>query len=435
MLDKDELQQAPATAGVYRFLDHHGRTLYVGKAKNLSDRLSHYVYWLSRTGSKTKLLLNEASKVVWVQTESEIESLILEASLIKKLRPKYNVSLKDDKFYSYVWLERFDPASSAGSYPRLRLVRRKVGSGQFFGPFPTGYQIKSLMRLIRRTLPYRDCDDAKFHRFRRLGHGCLLENIKLCPAPCVLGRISPQNYRQNLRAIRAIFKGRSREFIQFLEEKMRTFADKLEFEEAQRFKLLKEKIEALGHSRIRPEEYQDNPNLYQDLRRAELQDLQALLKPYFPKIDLIRDGCRIEAFDISNLGSSGFVGAQVVWLNGSPETSAYRRYKIRSIRRVNDAAMMAEIVGRRLQGGDSHRPDLIIIDGGVSQLSAIRRALGELDLPIAGLAKRRERLVVGKEYLTLPKSRPGLQLLRRLRDEVHRFVLAYQRRLRRLSLL
>src|SRR3990167_2499329 len=156
MIEKSAIANAPITAGVYRFLDKGGNVIYVGKAKNLAVRLSFYLKRDIFIG-KTANLIGEACRIEWTKTETDLESLILEAVLIKKLRPKYNVSLKDGKSYAYLLFPRTTKVMPDGEYPKVTLVRKVIrGSGSYFGPFPNGYSIKTILRMIRRIFPYRD---------------------------------------------------------------------------------------------------------------------------------------------------------------------------------------------------------------------------------------------------------------------------------------
>lgn len=430
MIEKSAIKDIPKTAGVYRFLGKNGKVIYVGKAKNLAGRLSFYLRDDLFIG-KTDDLVKESQDVKWTKTETDLESLILEAALIKKLRPKYNISLKDDKSYAYLLFFRPSKVTSDREYPKITLVRKVTpGAGTYFGPFPDGYSIKTVLRRMRRIFPYRDCSPYKFLTFRKLDHGCLLHDLSLCPAPCVSGKISPRQYRDDIRPLKMFFKGRGKSYIEQLRIKMLTAADNLNFEKAAEYKLLIEKVESVTARRIPAESYLANPNLYEDLRTGELTDLEKFLKEFFPEIKLTGTGRRIEAYDISNLGTSSPVGAFVTFKDGEPYKSFYRRYRIKSVTGINDVKMVAEVIGRRLRNREIPFPDLILIDGGKAQLSAAGRLLNPLGIPYIGLAKRYERIVIGGQYVKLSKDRPLIKLLMRIRDETHRFVVSYQRKMR-----
>ncbi len=229
------------------------------------------------------------------------------------------------------------------------------------------------------------------------------------------------------------FGGRGKDYIEQLRKSMLTASQNLNFEKATEYKLLIEKVESVTARRIPAESYLANPNLYEDLRTEELTDLENFLKGCFPEIKLTGGNRRIEAYDISNLGTSFPVGALVTFKDGEPQKDFYRRYKIKSVSGINDAKMMAEVIGRRLNNREIPFPDLILIDGGKSQLSPVGRLLDPLKLPYIGLAKRYERIVVGDQYIKLPKDRPLIKLLMRIRDEAHRFAVNYQRKSRHLS--
>lgn len=427
MIAKDAIKDVPSTAGVYRFLDEFGKVIYIGKAKNLAVRLSFYLEDNIFSG-KTANLVREAKRIEWIKTETDLESLILEAALIKKLRPKYNISLKDDKSYAYLLFSHPSKVTPDREYPKITLVRKITpGAGTYFGPFPDGYSIKTVLRRIRRVFPYRDCSPNKFLTFRKLNHGCLLHDLFLCPAPCVSGKISPRHYCDSIRPLKMFFKGRGKSYTEQLRVKMLAAVADLNFEKAAEYKLLIEKVESVTAHRIPAESYLANPNLYGDLRMEELLDLENFLKEFFPEIKLTGTDRRIEAYDISNLGTSSPVGALVTFKEGEPHKSFYRRYKIKSVAGINDVKMMAEVVGRRLRNREIPFPDLILIDGGKSQIGTVGKLLDPFGIPYIGLAKKYERVVVGGQYIKIQKNRPLTKLLMRIRDEVHRFAVNYQR--------
>ena len=432
MIKNFDLKSVPRTPGVYRLLDGSNTILYVGKAKNLSSRISYYLQVGIFVG-KTEQLVKDAEKIEWTQTDSEIESLILEASLIKKLRPKYNVSGKDDKSYDYLLITKVNRYSPDGSYPLVSLVRRRIsGLGQYFGPFPQGYSVRLILRGLRRIFPFRDCNQSKFLNFLRRGRGCLLSDLKLCNAPCVIGRISVDDYLENIKMLRFFFLGKVGKYAELLEKGMEAEAEKLNFEKALEYRKTIEKINLVIRKQIPAESYLTNPNLYSDLRREELISLEEFLKPYFLRINLHKGFCRIESYDISHLGQGSAVGALVTFVNGVPEKKSYRRYRIRGVANVNDVAMMAEIIRRRMKNKEMPIPDLVLVDGGKAQLNAATKILNSFQIPCIALAKRWERIVVADRYVRVPKDRPLLKLLMRLRDETHRFALDYQKKVRRL---
>lgn len=433
MRQKIEVSQLPHGPGVYEFFDRFGRAIYVGKAKNLALRLPFY-FSAQKLPAKTARLMAEATNWKWVKTESEVEALLLEAALIKKLQPKYNHSLKDGQAYASICIDRVR-SGAGGGFPRVYLsYRPRSTAGSSFGPFPPPLAIRSLLRNLRRAFPFRDCGPAKFLKHGRQKRGCLLSDLQLCSAPCVGGSAKQTAYRGMIQGLKSFLRGRGEGYLHQLEKEMGQAAADLDFEKAGEIKRRIELLRQVRQSRAPAAVYLENPYLLDDLRAAEKKDLEDFLKPFYPEISLTGKNVRLEAFDVSNFGSVEALGAGAVFKDGQPEKSSYRLYRIKTVKKNNDPAMLAEIVRRRFRHSRPPRPDLVLIDGGVSQLAAVAPILWAEGIPVVGLAKRWERLVVGQNYYPLPLERPLMKLLRRLRDEVHRFVIAYQRRSRRLSL-
>ncbi len=411
----------PHKPGIYIFKDEAGKVLYVGKAIDLYHRISSYfVGSHPRGGSlKTAYLVQNIRQVETIIVESELEALILEANLIKKYLPPYNVRLTDDKDYLYI-------AITKEEFPRIITARKKdlKPIKSWYGPFPSASTVKSTLKQLRRVFPW--CQNPPGPRNRRL-RLCFYFHINLCPGPCA-GQISKEDYLKIIRRFEKFIGGQKQELHQELTEEMNFLAKDLKFEEAQKVKKMISGIEYLTQPN-RVTKYLENPNYLEDERQQALLELQKQLKlPELPE--------RIEAYDISNFQGKEATGSLVVLTNGEIDKSQYRRFKIKITGKPNDVGMHKEIMRRRLDHPEWPMPQLILIDGGRGQVKGSNEILitRGLNIPIYGLAKRMEWLYPPEgEILKLPKRSLALRLLQKIRDESHRFALSYHRKLRNKS--
>lgn len=399
--------------GVYLFKNKSGRVLYIGKAINLSKRLGSY--FGTQATSKQKKLVFEAKSIQTIEVDSEIEALILEANLIKKYQPSYNISLKDDKDYLYLKIVN-------ESFPRVLLARKKglEDAKEFFGPYPSASSLRSVLKSLRRIFPFRTCKVNQ-------GKACFYYHLGLCPGVC-LGKVSETEYSENIKKLRLFFGGKKGKVLSLLEKEMKEKALASEFEKAAQ---IRDRIEAVNYV-TRPtrriDEYIEAESLL-ELRKKELTDLAKALKISEPPI-------RIEGYDISNFQGQEAVGSMVVFVSGSAEKSEYRRFKIKDFTSANDPGMMGEVVRRRLKN-NWPLPQLIVVDGGKTQLAAAKTELQRagLSIPVFGLAKKNEEIYsITGEIIRLAKDSRALFLLQRLRDEAHRFAISYHRKLASQSL-
>lgn len=415
--------------------DSAGEVLYVGKAKDLQKRVSQY-FDPSRASfdSKNQHLLPLIRKVDYIPCASEREALLLEAQLIKERQPVFNVLLKDSKSYPWVKLTLNE------DFPRIFLTRKKAGDGAlYFGPYPKVAQVRGLLTHLwrRKLFPLRPCRwDFSVHKplATRKIHSCLYYHTRECPAPCA-GRIQPKAYRRIAKDAALFFKGRYRALTSSFTREMGLASRAMEYERAAR---LRDNLRALKHmgervqfERIRPDRLESRLKASESV--TDLQQALGLARPPF----------HIEAFDISNLSGRHAVGSMVCFQGGCPHKDHYRRFRIRSVRGIDDFAMMKEVVFRRYRrlksSGPAHLPDLVLLDGGKGQLGAAARALEALKVPVplAALAKREEEIHLPGSLrpLVLERDRPALRLLQHLRDEAHRFAVTYHRLLRKKALL
>lgn len=373
-------------------------------------------------GEKTKILVSKIYKIKITIVETELEALLLESYYIKKYNPYYNIRLTDSKSYIRVKITLSD------RYPKILLARHEDTSGSiFFGPFPSSQSVKLVLKTIRRVFPYQ----SVLNHPKRI---CLYYHLGLCPCPPVFDSKELQKtYKKNIRNIIRIFKGQSKTLMNELESKRDEESKHENFEAAL---VLQKKINALSlitSPHHKPFEYDINPNLHDDLRRFELQELRLVLQNHGLNVKKLD---RIECYDISNTQGTRATGSMVVFVHGEKDSSQYRKFKIRISGKPNDFAMMKEVLTRRIKHEDWHMPDLIILDGGKGQLSSVLTIFKQYDIhiPFIGLAKREETIVViqNDEFkeISLPHNSPSLKLLMRIRDEAHRFAITYHKLLR-----
>ncbi len=420
---REKLKSLPEKPGCYIMRDRRGRIIYVGKAVNLRRRVSSYFrsYTMRRGDPKVRSLVNSAQDLEWIVLRSEDEALLTEDALIKQHQPKYNILLRDDKRYLGIRADVKEPL------PRLRACRLMRDDGaEYFGPFPTGGgHVRPVIDFLERRFGLRRCQpihpDAETYRH------CMDDVVRTCSAPCI-GRIAPDDYRRNFAEACACLRGERPLVIEEARLKMEEAAKACNFEQAALLRDAWLGLKEMAHRRAL------GPQADMDMHRADaaagLRQLQEALRlPVYPRV--------IECFDISNTGSLLAVASMVVAVDGLPDRRRYRHFRMRDYSGPDDPAMIAQAVTRRytrLRDEGQPFPDLIILDGGLTQLRAAREALaavGVADIPTVGLAKRFEELVTddGHPPLFLPRDSDGLMVVTRLRDEAHRFAITYNRRL------
>lgn len=398
-----KIKNFPDTAGVYLMKDALGTILYIGKASSLKKRVGSY---FQRPGSaKIQALLGRVKNIDHIQTVSSAQALLLENSLIKKFKPYYNAALKDDKSYPYIKI------NTKESFPAVSIVRgKKEKVAHYYGPYTNAKLLKSAVKAIRIIFPFRSC-------IRLPKRPCLYLDLKLCPGMCIK-KIGKNAYQENLKQLELFLKGNYKELLAEVTYKMHQKAKNELFEEAV---LLRDKVNAL--TQIINQEKQVHPGEL----LGELARLLGLLK--VPQ--------RIEAFDISEISGSGLCGAMISFVGGWPDKSNYRKFRIKTVKGVDDYAMMREVLRRRYSGKELSKiplPDLVLIDGGKGHLSCACDELNKLGLgkmPVIALAKRQETIYTqAKKTINLPHDSKVLHLLQRIRNEVHRFAISYHRKLR-----
>jgi excinuclease ABC subunit C len=353
-------------------------------------------------------MIHEVSSILWKETDSVLEAIILEANEIKKRQPKYNVEGKDDKSWNYIVV-------TADPYPRVLTVRAHDAAtrgfpkkAKIFGPYP-GLNTAATMKILRKLFRYSTCSPGQ-------KRPCLYYQMGECLGVCA-GAISPAAYRAAaIRPLITFLSGRKKHLLARLKTNMRRAAAAHRFEEAAR---LRNQICALGR----------------------IQDIALLNKTFVedaaaPSADAF--GARVEGYDISNLGPTGMVGSMVVFGRGAPDKNAYRKFKIRAVTGQSDVDCLEEVLRRRLKHTEWPYPRIFLIDGGLPQVNRAKAVLKSLKLsiPIVGLAKgpdrKKNEIVLGTDDADAVRwIYANTRTLIAVRDEAHRFAIAYQRALRR----
>jgi excinuclease ABC subunit C len=417
------LSKIPSSSGVYLFWGQ-GRVIYVGKAVNLKNRLSSYLS--ISLAPKTQALIREATQLSFIKVESEIDALLLESALIKKYQPKYNFAAKDDKHPLYIRITK-------ETYPRV-ITARKIAESEanisFYGPFPSSFAVRSVLKLLRRVFPY--CD----HKISK--KPCLHSHIGLCdPCPAAIERqTDPQIkkrlkkvYLQNIKRLKWVLDRKSLRVEKELISQMVRFSQKEKYEEAKKFRDQLLQLYYITQKPIPAIEFLKNPNLTADLRRKEKDSLKGLLKRYLT-IDALN---RIECFDVAHLVGTNPTASMVTFVNGEAEKSFYRRFRIFQKKPKSDVHSLHEVARRRIKHLDDWgRPDLIIVDGGKPQVGVFRNWFLPQGIAVIGIAKRTETLVIPIKKMgtnTFKEIRlnpgPAFSLVTRIRDEAHRFSRSY----------
>ena len=406
MVAKEKIKNFPDKPGVYLMKDSEGGVIYVGKALSLKKRVSSY-FLKFQPSVKTQVLLSYCRSIDRIVTSSEHDALILENDLIKQYKPRFNISLKDDKSYPYIKITKDD-------IPRVFIgYRRKAAENvDHFGPYTSSKLLRRALAILRKTFPFCTCRTFP----KRV---CLNYHMGLCAGP-YQKKISKAGYRNIIKALGDFLTKRDTDLIDDLSSKMSGLVKAEKFEEAAR---VRDSLEAL--SILASLKKTDARQTSYGLAPEPTDDLSALGLDKEPK--------RIEAFDISDIGGTLAVGSMVAFKDGKPDKSNYRRFKIKTVLGNDDYAMMAEVVRRRY-GRLVTKPDLIVIDGGLGHLEAVLRVLKELDLklPIIAIAKSEELIytVNHKNPVKLSADSGVLRLIQRARDEAHRFALKYHHLLR-----
>jgi excinuclease ABC subunit C len=536
----EKLDALPAKPGVYQFKNNEGKVIYVGKAQNLRNRVRQYFHKSRVNDSRIDSMIVKIVDMELTVTDSEIEALILEANLIKQLKPRYNILLKDDKSYPYI-------ALTNEMYPRVFVTRRKTSGYRYFGPYTDVKAMRSALKTIRAIFLIRSCnyDLTDSSISQKKIKVCLDYHIKKCEGPCE-GHVTREHYNAMIDQAAQVLRGKTKSVTELLKKEMDALAEETKYEEAasvrnriNALKVYSEKQKIVDTTeadrdiialvtkednacavifKVRDGKIIGSQHMYlSNITGKKYSDLlEAVLERYYldqedippdlflsdelENVDIIKEWLRkqsgheinveipksgdkaklvalvrtnaqfwldeleltklkrgdiiphslealqrdlrlssaprrIECFDISNIQETDTVASLVVFVDGKPRKSEYRKFKIHSIVGQNDFASMQEVVKRRyerLLREKEELPNLIMIDGGKGQLSSaveVLDTLGLKTLPILGLAKKLEEVFLPhqSEPVQLPRTSSGLRLMQQIRDEAHRFAVTYHR--------
>lgn len=423
---KTETENLPLSPGVYLFKDN-SHILYVGKAKNLRKRVASY-FRKSPIDNKVHNLTSRASRISYIEVDTEFEALLLEAELIKKHKPKYNSILKDDKNYIYIKITKEE-------FPKVTYSRKLDETGDdFFGPYPASATVRQIISILRHIFPF--CTQ------KRLGNKpCFFSHLGLCnPCPGRIVKLAKEDYlkqkrkyKKNISLLKLTLHGKLKTVKNMLIREMNHAAQEEKYEEAAILRNTIHKLEYLSTKYHTPASYIDNPTNINQIRDKEQKSLLDILSTYYTEVSLPK---KIECYDISNIAGKFAVGSQVTFIEGQPAKNLYKRFKIRTKSTPDDFAMLKEMFERRFSHIDWPLPNLIVVDGGIPQVSTIKKVLTEkkVNVPLIGLAKRNEEIIVpiSGKFVTikLPIGAPALSLIQRVRDEAHRFAHKYHELLR-----
>jgi len=426
----NKIRHLPKTPGVYLFKDSKGRVLYVGKAKDLRNRVSSYFQnsadLIKTRGPDIANMIAQARDIDFLDCETEVDALLQENRLIKDIQPPYNERLRDDKSFPYLEITTSD------DFPGVYVTRKpRIKGSKLYGPFVSAVGLRDAVNAMQKVFKFRTCEmeiDAKDEN-RRHFRPCLLHSIKQCTAPCA-DLISKEEYRKDINRLKKFLVSKRSVMLRQLQREMEQAAQEMRYEEAAKIRNEIRALESLSLSGD-PEADVQPEVFYIDPRDGlnKLGDILELEQP--PRI--------IEGIDIANLQGGESCGSLVRFIDGKPFKSGYRRFKIKTVEGMDDYAMIKEVVQRRYRyaaGGEELYPDVILIDGGLGQLHAALSAFDDMDLRppmVISLAKREEEIYIQarRKPIRLHRNNPALRVLQQVRDEAHRFAQHYHHILRR----
>ncbi len=413
-----KLKTLPASPGVYFHKSVDGEVIYVGKAAVLKNRVRQYFHNTVKD-PKTAALVREIATTDWITVDTEMDALFLESEMIKRYKPKWNILLRDDKTVSYV---RIDMKSEV---PYVSFTRTpQDDSATYIGPFYGKTAVIQALRILRKVFPYYDKPYD--------GKKTLNTDLGLTPG-IEVGRTTSQEYKKNLRKLRLYLEGGRHKLIREIEKQMQQAAKAEKFEEAAELKKQLYGLKELQKKIV----FSDKEFLDISSDQA-LVDLQKMLKlPNPPR--------RIEGYDISHQSGTNVVGSMVVFVNGASDRSEYRKFKLRN-QKNDDTANLHEVIERRLKHQEWDFPDLVILDGGINQVNAVKEMLWSHNIPVIGRDKSGDHtrnanvniIIPGLEqdhFVPLPSNSHIAKLIARIDDEAHRFAITYHTLLKRKSML
>jgi excinuclease ABC subunit C len=431
---REKIKSFPAGPGLYFMKGPGDKVLYIGKAKNLRSRAASYFQTGSdlavSRGPKITEMIGRVKTVDFLATETEVDAMLQEARLIKDVRPAYNTNLFDDKTFPYLEI------SSREEFPGVYITRKpRPKGGRLFGPFASAKDLRGVFVELQKIFRFRSCnldireDDPKRKFFRP----CLLYSIKQCVGPCA-ARIDKAEYKKIIGDLVKFLRSKRSTVLRQLKKQMGEASAAFEYEKAGMLRDRIRLIERLDRRGTPDEDVQ--PEVFAAEPTEALEKLQNLLQSPEP----VRI---VEGIDVANIAGAESVGSLVKFIDGRPFKSGYRRFKIKTVKKIDDYAMIAEVVKRRYKyalRGEELWPDLVLIDGGLGHLHAAEAAFKEMNAPvpkIASIAKKEEHIFLqgSSKPLKLPSNSPARKLLQYVRDEAHRFAQHYHHILRSKKML
>lgn len=416
-----KIRELPDAPGVYLMRGREGTIIYVGKAASLRKRVQSYFResTFHRADPKIRGLIKSIKDFDVLVLKSEAEALLTEGKLIKEYKPRYNSFFKDDKRFPMLRVYLNKP------FPKFEICRiDKKDGATYFGPYASAAAARAALEFVEKRFGIRQCrpavPDADTYKH------CNNDIIRHCAAPCV-GKVTPDQYRERVETACAFLRGERPEFIKEIRSQMEAAAADHQFEKAAALR----DMMLLLHRAVKERA------LVRKTDKMKTTDALLGIQELGKELGLKKPSRVIECFDVSNISGTYAVASMVAAVDGVPTPQRYRRFRIKTVEGSDDPRMMAEAVRRRysrLQKEQGAMPDLLIVDGGITQLRAARAVLAELgiDLPSVGLAKQFEELVRDElPALRLPKDSPARAVVTGLRDEAHRFAISYHRELRR----
>jgi len=443
----------PKKPGCYFFKDDSGKIIYVGKAVDLRSRVLSYFRESTNHSSAKYSMLKRIAKIEFVEVDSEIEALLLESNLIKKHQPHYNVVMRDDKRHVYI------KVSTEDKFPRVFLARKLDKSGRFFGPFVSTEAVQETLKVIRKIWPYRSCINLP----KKV---CLYYQIGKCPGPCEL-KISEADYAKIVKNIILFLEGNKQVIIKNYELRIKNLEREIKNHPPAGVSKIKDSKSIEDESLVLLEQ-ELNLLKYQILNLKKVLGMSRIIgisEKYAADVvelakilNLTKVPKRIEGYDISNIYGQAAVGSMVVFENGEANKSEYKKFKIKIEDSLGDTGMLKEVLERRFkhvtddtkhETGTSKKtqawelPDLIIIDGGKGQLNTVLKVLKKFNLDILAISVSKgeglrsaaapDKIFFPGEAkpLQLPLASPALHIIKRVRDEAHRFAISYHKELRK----
>ena len=421
--NKEAIISVPESPGVYLFFDKNRNNIYIGKAKSLKNRLRSY--FNKNLFPKTDHLVKRTQYLSFITVLSELEAIFLEAKLIKKYKPYYNIASKDDKSPLYIFI-------SNDKYPRLIFSRKSAYNNKYlyiFGPFINSKKVKSVVTTLRKIIPY----STHFPTNKR----CIYSQMRLCnPCPSEIESSSDlitkkqliKSYKRNVNNLKTFMNGDFHILEKEYEKMMEYYANNECYEMAQIYKNKLEQISELITPSNDPDLYTEDPYLVSKRIRQEL----LMFKNILFKNDITTSLSRVECYDISHMHGTSAAGSMVTFINGYCEKKYYRHFRLQKSLN-NDTKSLEEIGKRRIKHfQDWGKPDLIIVDGGKPQVNTFYKIFCQYKIPVVGISKRFEKLVIpynNGKINEIILTNGTLNMLTRIRNEAHRFALRYHHKI------